>query len=388
MLMYTSCGWFFDELSGIETVQVIQYAGRTVQLADKLFGDNRENLFIEKLSAAKSNVPEHRDGGEIYRKFVKPAFVDLRKVSVHYAIRSLFERYDTDTQIYKYRVERQAGSVEKRGDKQEQKLAIGRARFTSTITEESEVLGVAAFDRGEYNPVAGVLKSPDIYETLAPVVIGAFSQGRVEEVAGLLQQHFEGETYALTVLFRDEQQRVVNRILELEWQDAESAFEKLYPQLMSMLRIVTKIGAPVKIPPAYLAIAEATLNVRLRRALEAENTNFDAVRNLLADAASMQASLEAATLEYAFRRRVERLAQTFKGDASNLELLKRLDATLELAGSLPFQANFWKVQNICYEILQGPYQDFLQKANQGDANAKAWVEQFASLAGKLLLHVA
>ena len=30
MLMYTSCGWFFDEISGIETVQVIQYAGRAI----------------------------------------------------------------------------------------------------------------------------------------------------------------------------------------------------------------------------------------------------------------------------------------------------------------------------------------------------------------------
>ena len=96
MLMYTSCGWFFDELSGIETVQVIQYAGRAAQLAEELFGDPAQSLFIEKLSQAKSNIPEHRDGGRIYQKFVQPAFVDLRKVGAHYAIRSLFEPYETD----------------------------------------------------------------------------------------------------------------------------------------------------------------------------------------------------------------------------------------------------------------------------------------------------
>ena len=96
MLMYTSCGWFFDELSGIETVQVIQYAGRAAQLAEELFGDHPQSLFIEKLSQAKSNIPEHGDGGRIYKKFVQPAFVDLRKVAAHYAIRSLFEPYETE----------------------------------------------------------------------------------------------------------------------------------------------------------------------------------------------------------------------------------------------------------------------------------------------------
>ena len=108
MLMYTSCGWFFDELSGIETVQVIQYAGRAAQLAEELFGNQVQDRFIEMLSKAKSNIPENGDGGRIYQKFVQPAFVDLRKVGAHYAIRSLFEPYETDTHIYCYKAERQA----------------------------------------------------------------------------------------------------------------------------------------------------------------------------------------------------------------------------------------------------------------------------------------
>ena len=60
MLMYTSCGWFFDELSGIETVQCIQYAGRVIDLARQLFPDDVETAFLEKLSQAKSNI---RDTG-------------------------------------------------------------------------------------------------------------------------------------------------------------------------------------------------------------------------------------------------------------------------------------------------------------------------------------
>ena len=158
MLMYTSCGWFFDELSGIETVQVMQYAGRAVQLAEELFGDQREGVFLEKLSQAKSNIPEHQDGATIYRKFVKPAFVDLRKLAGHYATRSLFEPYETNTRVYDYAVERQAGLNLRKEGGRERRLALGRARFTSGITEESAVLAFAAFDRGDLNPIGGILK--------------------------------------------------------------------------------------------------------------------------------------------------------------------------------------------------------------------------------------
>jgi alpha-amylase/alpha-mannosidase (GH57 family) len=52
MLMYTSCGWFFDELTGIETVQVLQYAGRAIQLAEDLFGRPFEPHFLGLLEQA------------------------------------------------------------------------------------------------------------------------------------------------------------------------------------------------------------------------------------------------------------------------------------------------------------------------------------------------
>ncbi len=199
MLMYTSCGWFFDELSGIETVQVMQYAGRAVQLAEQLFGDRRESVFIEKLSQAKSNIPEHQDGARIYQKFVRPAFVDLRKVGAHYSIRSLFEPYETETRIYQYKVERQAVLNLARGDKQEQQFAAGLARFTSGVTQESAVLGFAAFERGDFNPAGGVLKaaSPKAFRAFVERIKEVFSRGDMDEVNRILQQEFEGRTLCL-----------------------------------------------------------------------------------------------------------------------------------------------------------------------------------------------
>ncbi|MFH1647328.1 MAG: DUF3536 domain-containing protein, partial [Chloroflexota bacterium] len=91
MLMYTSCGWYFDDLSGIETVQIIQYAGRAVQLARELTGEDLEPGFLQRLELVKSNLRQHGDGKRIYDTFVKPAMIDLTKVAAHFAISSVFE---------------------------------------------------------------------------------------------------------------------------------------------------------------------------------------------------------------------------------------------------------------------------------------------------------
>lgn len=73
MLMYTSCGWFFDDISGLETTQVLQYAARAMQLAKKVSGDDLEGEFSNRLAAAKSNVPKMKDGKKIYNLLVKSA---------------------------------------------------------------------------------------------------------------------------------------------------------------------------------------------------------------------------------------------------------------------------------------------------------------------------
>ncbi|HME00421.1 MAG TPA: DUF3536 domain-containing protein [Terriglobia bacterium] len=389
MLMYTSCGWFFDELSGIETVQVMQYAGRAAQLADQLFGNQGETLFMEKLSKAKSNIPEHQDGSRIYQKFVRPAFVNLRKVGGHYAIRSLFEPYETDTHVYDYVVERQAGSNLAKDGKRERRLAVGRARFTSEITQESAALAFAALDRGDFNPVGGILKveGDQDYAALDQALTKAFSEENLDDVSRLLQENFEGGTYSLTVLFRDEQRRILSRIIESEWTEAEAAFDSLYPHLMSMTRTLAKLGTSLAVPRAFHAAAEFALNTQLRRAFASENPDFESIRGLIYDAEAAKVALDVPTLEYTLRMKLEQMAERLRADPSNLEVLGGLDTAVGVARSLPLEVNLWKIQNACYELLQTAYPEFQQKAAQEDENATIWISRFRALAEEVSLSV-
>lgn len=153
MLMYTSCGWFFDELSGIETVQVIHYAGRALRLAQEFLDENLEAQFVDRLAAAKSNLPEHGDGKQIYEKWVKPGFVNTEQLAGHYAISSLFENYGEHTRIYCYDVAREDYSLEVDGH---QRMAVGRARFSSEITQEAATLDFGVLHLGDHNISGGV----------------------------------------------------------------------------------------------------------------------------------------------------------------------------------------------------------------------------------------
>src|SRR5205814_4418665 len=85
--------------------QILHYAGRALQLAQELFGDNHENEFLNRLAGAKSNIPWMGSGRDVFDRYVRPSVVTLEKVGAHYALSSLFRTYDEQTQIYCYRVD-------------------------------------------------------------------------------------------------------------------------------------------------------------------------------------------------------------------------------------------------------------------------------------------
>ena len=160
LLMYTSCGWFFDDISGIETVQIIAYAGPGDSVGHR--GLRRrcggmEAGFVERLRAAKSNDAEQKDGGEIYLRQVKKQEVGLEQVAAHYAISSVFTSYPEETRLFGYTVQRLDSESLNTGAQ----LVIGRAMVFSLITGELEPVSYAVLHFGDQNISAAVKRLPD-----------------------------------------------------------------------------------------------------------------------------------------------------------------------------------------------------------------------------------
>ena len=208
MLMYTSCGWFFDELSGLETVQILQYAGRAIQLAEDLSGDRLEQVFLEALAQAASNLPEQGNGAEIYARHVTPARLNLLDVGAHYAISSLFSRYGAQNSIYCYDVAVEERRSESSG---RARLAVGHARVSSRITWEAMALSFGVLHFGDHNLNASVRRFVEehIYENIVGELVDMFARADLTETLRILDRYFEGATYSLKSLFRDEQRRAL-----------------------------------------------------------------------------------------------------------------------------------------------------------------------------------
>ncbi len=380
MLMYTSCGWFFDELSGIETVQVVQYAARALQLAESLFRRGLEPRFLEMLSCARSNIPEYGDGRRVYEQFVRPAMLDLRKVGAHYAVSSVFEHYGTRSRVFCYDVERQDFRTLQTG---RAKLVLGKVSVSSGITGDSEDLSFGVLHLGEHNINGGirVFRGDDAYEETAAELSQAFQSGDLAAVLNGVSRHFDAGTYTLKLLFRDEQRRILRFILESSLSRAEASYRHIYGTDAPLMQFVRSLGMPL--PNRFRMAADFCLNTDLRAACEMTNLNVPRVKELLAEAARLDIALDSPTIEYALRRTIERLATFLSSSPESLRLIEKLNGAVALARSLPFEVEMWTAQNVFYRILRGVKPEMEKRAAAGDQAAPQWLNLFHSLGANL-----
>ena len=432
-LMYTSCGWFFDEISGIETVQIIAYAGRVLQLAAKLFGEGADGLereFLRILALAKPNVPEFKDGSEVYSRYVAGMKIGLEQVGAHYAISSIFRAYPEDGELFCFILHRDTHEVFTSG---RGKVALGRARVRSRITEENEEICYAVLHLGDQNLSAAVRRYTDAdteaFAGFSAEIRAAIGKANLPEVIRLIDHFFArgmdrrsraasaGAThitlnpthpepgqdasvagavqegiahgldtppdltlpndvpiiYSLTSLFADEQHRILNTILNQTVGEMEDSLRKIYEDHASLLHFLTESG--MNPPPALALAASFALNASLRRAIEAEEFDSSATSDLFARAATDHVVLDTHILAFAAGQRMKRAMVRLEAAAEeNPEnSLNVLHSTLELARSIrsmPFEVNIWQAQNI--------WNDFLRRSDSNYWTAE-WKSVFKDL---------
>ncbi len=351
LLMYTSCGWFFDELSGLETVQVIHYAGRALRLAEECSGESIEPEFLQHLANAKSNLPEYGDGARIYEKWVRPAVVDIKRVAGHYAISSLFESYPDRTRIYCYQADRSRYFVEAEG---KLRLATGCAKFQSAITCESASLDFSVLHLGDHNLTAGVQYSNNSSENDQKKLVDAFARADTAEVIRLLDQVYGKDTFSLRLLFRDEQRKITSLILNESLNSAAAVYRTVFESQAPLIRFLNGLEIPV--PNALKSAAEIALNNQLQQYLERPELDSDSIQGLLREAAASKIALDVTTLEYKMRKRIERVAADFAANPADLAIAERMIKLLDLLPSLPFPVVLWEAQNVCYRPLVNAFQ--------------------------------
>lgn len=384
MLMYTSCGWFFDELSGIETVQVIQYATRALQLAEDVSGQSLESAFLERLEKAPSNLPTLKNGKQVYQDYVKPAQVDLAKVAAHFAISSLFVPYEETAKIYSYTVQKEDAHVFNVG---RAKLAAGRLHITSMITHESGSFSFGVLHLGDHNITCGVrrYKGESAYQEMLSEIVHAFNRADFPEVIRLLDTQFGPLVYSLKTLFRDEQRKILAQVLRSSLADAESIYRQLYESYAPLMRFLTDIHTPLS--KGFRTAAEVALTSALRTAINPAGLDLDRIPLILKEAEETGVVFDESALAPQFEQTIEALAQQWRRDVSALDTLTTLSTVIRFTRTLPFLVNFWKTQNVYYDILMTDYPQLRAKAQAGDPASIRWIDLFLQLGDALSVAV-
>ncbi|NJN67806.1 MAG: malto-oligosyltrehalose synthase [Chloroflexaceae bacterium] len=387
LLMYASCGWYFDDLSGIETVQVMKYAGRAIHLATMLSGNHFEAGFLDLLEQARSNLPDYRHGRHIYERWVRPAAVDLTNLGAHYAISSLSERYPARTTVYCYEVETEDYH---RFEPGLAKVVIGRARMTSMVTRNTEVLSFGVLHFGDHNVNAGVRPFPfddeASYQALVEGAAQATAVGDIAEVVRLLDGYFHKLEYSAQSLFRDTQRSFLNQMLESTLADDEAIYRQLYERRTSLMQLLTSLSTPL--PRTWHATAEFVLNSDLRRAVAEIVPDQEHIQTILERAQMWEVELDTAGLAYTIQETMEQLVRRVHDCPNERETLQSLESFIDVIRSMPFEVDFWKIQNAYFELVNTVYVEMQECADEGDEDARLWATHFISLGDKLGIRVA
>ena len=348
MQMYTSCGWFFDEISGIETVQVMLYAARVMQLAALTMSESLESDFTGALAAAQSNLPDIGAGDAVYERFVGPSVVNLPRAGAQLAIGWRFTEPGETSDFYCYRRARRDEEGLTLGST---KLVIGRARITTRITGASDEVSYAVLHAGDHVITGGSRwgDGPEAFARLVGMFGPVFEGGDLAGVIRLMEAEFAESAFSLGALFRDEQRRIAELVSESATERVEAFYASMHDRYLPLVRFLAGLGATV--PPALSLPGRFTVNRAIVQELERAAPDLERVTTLLGDARRESIPLDDAGIAYAFEHLLARLGvHVADGAAEDLETMLR---AVELARVLTFEVDLTPAQQLAYELVSG-----------------------------------
>ncbi len=260
LLMYTSCGWFFEEISRPEGVQILRYAARALELAGEVAGIRLKQEFINRLALAPSNVGTFGNAKEVYQQLVAPSQISLQQVAAHYAISSLFTNYLQQERIYCYKVEQLDYQKQQMG---RLTLAVGQILLTSEITWESQHIVFAVLHLGgwDFHCCIDSFEGRLAYAELKQQLFADIKQASAAQVILTMNRLMVGsESFNLQDLFAEERHRIIRLLTAKTKKHLDQLYTQLYRENYSMLAAFQREELPV--PQELKVAAEVALAFR------------------------------------------------------------------------------------------------------------------------------
>ena len=359
MLMYTSCGWFFSEISGIETVQIMKYAARVMQLAKAFTKKDFEPKFLEILSEAKSNLPEFGSGKDVYERFVKPSVVTPKQIVSLWAISSLYSDIEDEENVYCYKIKKHSYKRVMKGNSQ---LVIGHIEVKSMVTLEKSnlVFALLQFSGGDFH--CAIKEYSDNFLETRKELIRTYLVSPLTEIIRTIDNYFGKEYFTLKDIFIEERRKILQTMLKGKLQNFANTYESMYNEgkgsIYQMQTLGLEIPREFKISAQYVLTKQFNdLFVESKGFLSADilqqasDINFEAKR--------IGIEIDKTSTAKIFSRKI---AQNVSRLAYALDL-QQVEATLEILdciGKLELSVDIAEAQNYFFSKIVNNIEELIQ----------------------------
>lgn len=353
MLMYTSCGWFFSDISGIETLQVLKYAGRVLDFFDELGLASPRKHFLELLAEASSNLPKLGNGADIYHRFVETSVVTPQRVAAHVAISTLLDQSIEEGET--------AGYIHHGQEFQKQQhgrlvLATGCLTLESIATGKRLTYAFASMHFGDVDFYCVLKPFPgaESFRASTEKLWARFRTGSLPAILRLAQEEFGPHEYGLEHLLSDGRQQVSQIVFGKLVQRFSEEYEFLYEANRRNIEMLQEAG--LELPTELRAAAEFTIGRRFHDEIRRQQQSHDPVAyrkalEMADEVARHGYRIDRSSVRQVFEEMITNAVRRAVENSST-EYLQSALVLIELTGKLRLDASLERAQEIVYQALQ------------------------------------
>ena len=355
LMMFTSCGWFFSEISSIETTQVLRYAARAMQLVEEAGGPMLEPGFVAALARAPSNIPELRDGRGVWERFIRPSIASLPSILAHLAIVSSTSNDEPEPEgrLFCYRYRRLAHRKETIGPAT---LTMGRTLLTSENTHATldGIWAVLHFGGNDFRCSVRPYVDAQSYQDIENDLFDSLSRFNLSGVIRAMDRHFVGPDFGLRNLFLDERRALAKTLLREARARWAQDYRRIYEENLGLMRFLQETNIPI--PLELLAAAELTLYSDVAALIESLAEGTSGARETRLGIEQVIDEARQLGIELSMkrpRRTVERLIRSHMRallEARRPDLAEELHDLVVLGESLGPGLDLWEAQNLFWEL--------------------------------------
>ncbi|MCD7739817.1 MAG: DUF3536 domain-containing protein, partial [Candidatus Gastranaerophilales bacterium] len=369
LLMFTSCGWFFSEISGLETTQIMKYAARAMQLAASFSSKDIETEFLNILSTANSNISGFGTGKDVYEKFVKPSIVSIKQIAALWAISSSHINFEDNSSLYCYNIKKH---FYKHASKGTTALSVGRIEIESKITLEKHDFFFASlqFPEGDFHCTIKRYDDSENMMELSKKILNTYLTQPATEVLRLLDNIFGNDYYTLKDVLIEERSNILLSTLKDKLSKFSNNYRDVYNDGKSSIMQLIALG--INVPVEYKLAAQYTLTNDF-------NELFTNTSNIT-DESIIQRAIEINEEAAAFKIEIDKtstnkiysaeIQKTIYNFTKNFDI-HRLDKILKLfecAGKIQLKVDISEAQNMYFNKIYVKFTKLLDSVLQQNDN--------------------